>query len=95
MALEILKDAMVDFVMMDVDMLAMYGDRLAQVIHEEFPELPIIGITMKDSIELGSVDSKHFYRILTKPLTQEKIKFLYTANMTYVRGDVMAIDCMV
>lgn len=75
-AFEILEHSMVDFVLTDIEMPDMRGDELAYRLHKKFPKLPVIAITSGNLIELALNERARFHKILTKPLTQEKMSFL-------------------
>ena len=75
-AFEILEHSMVDFVLTDIEMPDIRGDELAYLIHKKFPKLPVIAITSGNLIELALNEKARFHKILTKPLTQEKVSFL-------------------
>lgn len=74
-AMQILEHSPVDLVITDIEMPGMRGDELAYEIHKKYPNMPVIAATTGNLMELAINDKARFHKILTKPLTKEKMNF--------------------
>lgn len=75
-ALETLKHSPVDLVITDIEMPGMRGDDLAYEIHKRYPNMPVIAATTGNLMNLAINEKARFHKILTKPLTKEKVSSL-------------------